>query len=274
MQKTTVVILKETEGLNPQTKINFKPMQEYAEIASKTFGEQIVLSDNDTFPEISGTVILIKASLPLITEDAISAVLSFHEENNNKATVVTVPESKEIGICIFDADEIKDISLSDIGSVLAKTKDSGAFIAEDKTDFLCVRDRVDVAIADKIIRERVAFSLMLEGVTVINPENTYIESGVKVGFDTVIYPGTVIEGNSKIGEGCILYPNCAIKNCTIGDRVEIKSSTLVDSTIGSDVTVGPYAYVRPGSEIGNHTKIGDFVEVKKAKSVTVQRFPT
>lgn len=277
MQKTTVVIFTTENNLS---KINFKPMLEYPLQVAKALTEEkivVVTSDEkikeymneraivkDSFSEETGTVIAIKGNLPLLTEQTVAQALSFHVENKNDATVVTAPEEDEISICIFESDKVKSIS-SDFSEILSKNIRSGALIEENKTNLFAVSDTVDIAIADKILRERVAFSLMLEGVTIINPENTYIESGVLVGEDTIIYPGTVIEGNSKIGSGCMLYPNCAIKNCIIGDRVEIKSSTLVDSSVGSDTTVGPYAYIRPGSEIGNKAKIGDFVEVKKSK---------
>ncbi|MBQ7039482.1 MAG: bifunctional UDP-N-acetylglucosamine diphosphorylase/glucosamine-1-phosphate N-acetyltransferase GlmU [Clostridia bacterium] len=280
MKKTTVVIFADNMSENPMAKINFKPMIEYVLSETKGLSEekQIVVTENEEiknylgdrvcfkkdFSQNEGTVIAIKANLPLITEETVKNALNFHLENKNDATVVTSPESEEISLLIAQSGKIGTIT-DDFSEVLAENIRSGALIEENKTNLMPVCDRIDIAIADKIIRERVAFSLMLNGVTIINPENTYIEAGVEVGSDTVIYPGTILEGNTKIGENCILYPNCAIKNCIIGDRVEIKSSTLMDSSIGSDTTVGPYAYVRPGSEIGCHTKIGDFVEIKKAK---------
>ena len=280
MKKTTVVIFADNMSENPMAKINFKPMIEYVLSETKGLSEekQIVVTENEEiknylgdrvcfkkdFSQNEGTVIAIKANLPLITEETVKNALNFHLENKNDATVVTSPESEEISLLIAQSGKIGTIT-DDFSEVLAENIRSGALIEENKTNLMPVCDRIDIAIADKIIRERVAFSLMLKGVTIINPENTYIEAGVEVGSDTVIYPGTILEGNTKIGENCILYPNCAIKNCIIGDRVEIKSSTLMDSSIGSDTTVGPYAYVRPGSEIGCHTKIGDFVEIKKAK---------
>lgn len=286
MQKPTVVIFanEKNKHIIPISKINFKPMLQYVlDEATKLTDQKIVVVTGENEEEIKNylgdsvlyaqnsfstdkneTVVAIKGNLPLITAETLSSALSFHVENKNDATVVTSPESEEISLCIFDGSKIKNIS-SDFSEVLVSGIKSGALIEENKTNLLSVNDRVDIAIADKIIRERVAFSLMLEGVTIINPENTYIEAGVKIGFDTVIYPGTVIEGKTVIGEKSVLYPNCSVKNCVIGDRVEIKSSTLMDSSVGSDTTVGPYAYVRPGSEIGCKTKIGDFVEVKKAK---------
>ncbi len=107
---------------------------------------------------------------------------------------------------------------------------------------------------------------MLNGVTFINPDNTYIEEGVVVGSDTIIYPGGVnIEGNTKIGgEDCIIRSNSRIVNSQIGDKVEIESSLIEDSIVESSATIGPNAHLRPSSHIGKNVHIGNFVEVKNS----------
>lgn len=74
----------------------------------------------------------------------------------------------------------------------------------------------------------------------------------------------MLKGNTKIGSGCIIGMNCNISNSTIGDYTEVESSTIIDSNVGENTIVGPYAYLRPNSNIGSHVKIGDFVEVKNA----------
>ena len=105
---------------------------------------------------------------------------------------------------------------------------------------------------------------MLEGVTIVDPNHTYIEADVEIGRDTTILPGTVLRGNTVIGENCIMGPNADIRDCRIADGVTVEHSTLRESRVGSQSTVGPYAYVRPNSSIGERVKIGDFVEVKNA----------
>ena len=94
--------------------------------------------------------------------------------------------------------------------------------------------------------------------------NIYIGPDVKIGMDTVIYPGAIIEGDSIIGEDCIIGPNCRLENVKIGNRVHITESVATDAEIGDGSTVGPFAYLRPGSVLGKNVKIGDFVEVKNA----------
>jgi len=87
---------------------------------------------------------------------------------------------------------------------------------------------------------------------------------VEIGIDTVVYPSTIIEGKTKIGEDCIIGPGSRLVNAQISDRVEVKNSVVLESSIDNDTKVGPFAYVRPGSVIGKNVKIGDFVEIKKS----------
>jgi bifunctional UDP-N-acetylglucosamine pyrophosphorylase/glucosamine-1-phosphate N-acetyltransferase len=128
-----------------------------------------------------------------------------------------------------------------------------------------VNSRVQLAEAEKIMRKRILNKLMEEGVTIIGPDNTYIDKRVKVAKDTIIYPGTIIEGSTEIGEDCIIGPDVRIQNSIIKNGVEIRNSTVLESYIDSNTKVGPYAYLRPNSELGKNVKIGDFVEVKNSK---------
>lgn len=101
------------------------------------------------------------------------------------------------------------------------------------------------------------------GAFFVDPNNTILSEEVKIGRNTVIYPGVILEGKTIIGDGVILYPGTRIRNSRIGDFCEIQSSVILDSAIGESTTVGPFAYIRPDSVIGAHVKIGDFVEIKK-----------
>ncbi|MDR2903265.1 MAG: hypothetical protein LBU77_01980 [Clostridiales bacterium] len=102
------------------------------------------------------------------------------------------------------------------------------------------------------------------GVFIMDPENTYISEAAKIGKGTVIYPNNHIEGETRIGENCEIGPNNRITNMILGDAVNIQYSVAVDSEIGRATSVGPYAYIRPGSKIGAGSRIGDFVEIKNA----------
>ncbi len=134
----------------------------------------------------------------------------------------------------------------------------------DREEGIAVTDRILFAEADAILNRRTVHDLMRRGAIVLNPDSVRAAYGVTVGMDTVIYPGTILEGETEIGEACVIGPNTRLENAKVGDRTEIQSSVVLDSKIGSDTSVGPFAYIRPGSVIGSGNKVGDFVEVKNA----------
>ena len=140
----------------------------------------------------------------------------------------------------------------------------GAYNGSTIEVLMGVNSRVELSKAEEIMRKRINTSHMVNGVTIIDVNSTYIESDVEIGNDTIVYPGVMLKGNTKIGSGCIIGMNCNISNSTIGDYTEVESSTIIDSNVGENTIVGPYAYLRPNSNIGSHVKIGDFVEVKNA----------
>lgn len=106
---------------------------------------------------------------------------------------------------------------------------------------------------------------MENGVRFIDIRAAYIDETVKIGTGTVIYPCVVLEGNVTIGENCIIGQNSRIVDSVIGNGTEIQSSVILESSIGDQTSVGPFAYIRPGSRIGNECKVGDFVEIKNSK---------
>ena len=139
-----------------------------------------------------------------------------------------------------------------------------AVTARDADEFFGVNSRIQLAQAAQIMKERINRRHMENGVTIEDAANTYIGSDVVIGGDTVILPGCVIEGNTTIGEGCEIGPFSRLTDMKLGDGVKFQSSTALESEIGNDATVGPYAYIRPNCKIGNRVKVGDFVEVKNS----------
>ena len=139
-----------------------------------------------------------------------------------------------------------------------------AYKMEDFSEIMGINNKLQLAGAEKIMRRRINEKHMLSGVCIVDPDNTYIGDNCTIGIDTVILPGTIIGEGCIIGKNCTIGPNANIKACSIGDNCEINASTLAESTVGDGVNMGPYAYVRPGSTIGNNVKVGDFVEVKNS----------
>ena len=139
-----------------------------------------------------------------------------------------------------------------------------SYAVADAEEVMGVNDRVQLATAGKVLRRRINEKLMLAGVTIIDPDTAYIEEGVEIGTDTVIYPNVHIAGLSTIGSGCLVEPSVVIRRCTIGNGVTIKAgSVMTDSVVHDSAAIGPMAHLRPGSELGEHVKIGNFVETKK-----------
>jgi bifunctional UDP-N-acetylglucosamine pyrophosphorylase / glucosamine-1-phosphate N-acetyltransferase len=154
--------------------------------------------------------------------------------------------------------------LTDVIEIMKKdTSKIGAY-AVPFEETMGVNSKSQLADAEKVMRKRINLLHMNNGITIIDPENTYIEANVRIGQDTIIYPGNVLQGNTVIGVNCTLFPNSRIDNSKIGDNVNIQSSVILDSQIGEQTTVGPFAYIRPESVIGKSTRIGDFVEIKKS----------
>lgn len=138
-----------------------------------------------------------------------------------------------------------------------------ARLVEDPAEIQGINDRKQLAGAEAVLRQRVLEELMLSGVTVMDPHSTFIDRSVEVGKDTIIYPFTIIEGKTVIGEECIIGPGSHLTDVKIGDKVSIQNSVLQESDIGDGSLIGPFAYIRPGCQLGRGVKVGDFVELKK-----------
>lgn len=129
-----------------------------------------------------------------------------------------------------------------------------------------VNSQVELATASKEIFKKKALRLMAEGVMLMDPDTTYIEESVEVGASTMIYPGVFLKGKTKIGSFCVIEPGSYILDSELADHVEIKAHSYIESSIvGSGCVIGPFARLRPETELASDCKIGNFVEIKKSK---------
>jgi len=138
-----------------------------------------------------------------------------------------------------------------------------AYLTTDSEEVMGINSRVQLAEAEKVFRKRINTYWLENGVTIIDPENTYIESEVRIGPDTVIHPYTFLQGKTTIGKGCEIGPASTIKDSKLADYNVVANSIILESEIGSRCTIGPFSYLRPGCKLGDQVKIGDFVELKK-----------
>jgi bifunctional UDP-N-acetylglucosamine pyrophosphorylase/glucosamine-1-phosphate N-acetyltransferase len=141
-----------------------------------------------------------------------------------------------------------------------------AFPVADSQEVLGVNDRVELAQIEKLLRRRKAEALMREGVTVVNPDVTYIDPDVEAGQDTVIEPGANLLGRTRLGIACHIQSYCTITDSALADHVTVRPcSVIANSEIASGVTLGPFAHLRDGAVIEENARIGNYVEVKKSR---------
>jgi bifunctional UDP-N-acetylglucosamine pyrophosphorylase/glucosamine-1-phosphate N-acetyltransferase len=182
------------------------------------------------------------------------------------------------GICCFDKKKLfaalkevknensqQEFYLTDVIGILSDAGEKVAgYCTPDSSEGMGINDRVQLAEAEQAMRARINRKHMLNGVTIIDPHNTYIEKEVLIGADTVLQPGTLLRGKTIIGEQCDIGPHADITDSIVANQVSIQHSVLLEAEVGEETSVGPYAYLRPGARIGSHVKIGDFVEIKNA----------
>jgi len=137
-------------------------------------------------------------------------------------------------------------------------------IAGDHLHVLGINDRIELARARKEMNRRLCEQHMRDGVTVIDPDATYLEPELRIGRDTVIYPNTTIGRLSELGDRCTIGPNARLSNVKLGSGVTVSESVLIDSAIANDVSIGPFAHVRSGTSLDEGVRIGNFVEIKKS----------
>jgi bifunctional UDP-N-acetylglucosamine pyrophosphorylase/glucosamine-1-phosphate N-acetyltransferase len=127
-----------------------------------------------------------------------------------------------------------------------------------------INSRTELAEVSSMVRQQKNEELMAAGVTIVDPATTYVDADVVIGADTVLHPCVFIEGSTKIGSACEIHAGARIVNSTLGDRVCVRNHTVVtDSTVEPGAFLGPFAHVRPGSQVGENVHIGNFVELKK-----------
>lgn len=158
----------------------------------------------------------------------------------------------------------KEYYLTDVIKILVNENEKVfTHLTENIDEVTGINDRKTLSYISSLIRKEINDKQMLNGVTLIDPNTTYIDANVKIGKDTIIYPNTIIEGDSIIGENCILGPNSLIRNSEISNNSTIEFSSVVDSKIGSECSIGPFSRLREKSIVNDKCKIGNFVELKK-----------
>jgi bifunctional UDP-N-acetylglucosamine pyrophosphorylase / glucosamine-1-phosphate N-acetyltransferase len=165
---------------------------------------------------------------------------------------------------LTDRNRSGELYLTDAADILSKRGlRVGVFAAPRPAEIVQVNTRVDLARAIDVLRARKISALGEGGVTVLGPSSTWIDMAAEIAPDTTIYPGAVIEGPTVIGPGCRIYPGAHIIRSRLGSRVTVLSSTFIeDSTLEDDVSIGPFARLRPRTVLRAGARVGNFVEMK------------
>jgi bifunctional UDP-N-acetylglucosamine pyrophosphorylase/glucosamine-1-phosphate N-acetyltransferase len=261
------------------------------------------------------TVVVLPGDAPLVTAEAIAALVDRHTREQAAATMATMllddpagygrvvrdagggvervvetktpgdatPEELEINevnssIFAFDGDALRDaldkittdnaqgeLYLPDVLAVLRENGQTvAAHVLDDPTLALGVNDRVQLAQVRQIAQRRIHDSHGRAGVTIVDPASTLIDVGVTIGEDTVVEPSSFLRGETRIGRGCSVGPLTTLIDSKLGDGVSLPHSYLVSCEVRDGATVGPFAYLRPGTLLRERAKAGTFVEIKNS----------
>ena len=156
--------------------------------------------------------------------------------------------------------------LTDVIGILVAQRDLiGAFKVPSVEEILGINTRQELAQVDRVMRRRKCEALMAEGVTIVDPSTTFIDEDVQIGADTTIYPSVQIYGQSVLADDVTVHSFSRISNSKIGARSTLlEGCVVVDSALGEDVSIGPYAHLRMGTTVADNAKVGNFVEIKKS----------
>jgi bifunctional UDP-N-acetylglucosamine pyrophosphorylase/glucosamine-1-phosphate N-acetyltransferase len=139
-----------------------------------------------------------------------------------------------------------------------------AIVTEDADETIGINTRIHLAEAEGALQRRIAAELMLSGVTIVDPATTYIEAGVTVGQDTVIWPNTFLRGATTIGEDCQIGPSSIIDSCRVGNGCRVVASVLEEAVMEDGADIGPFSHLRRGAWLCEGAHVGNFGELKNA----------
>ena len=167
-----------------------------------------------------------------------------------------------------------ELYLTDVIGILKSAGESiAAIMIEDFTETLGVNDRVQLAESAAMLRDRINDQWMRAGVTIVDPTTTWIDVTVELSNDVTLHPGTALLGSTKVATGAVIGPRTTLTDCVIKEGAQVLESIAIQTVIGEGSTVGPFTYLRAGTQLGDSTKAGAFVEMKNATVGTGSKIP-
>ena len=167
-----------------------------------------------------------------------------------------------------------ELYLTDIIGILKSAGESiAAIMIDDFTETLGVNDRVQLAESAAMLRDRINDQWMRAGVTIVDPTTTWIDATVELSNDVTLHPGTALLGSTKVATGAVIGPRTTLTDCVVKEDAQVLESIAIQTVIGEGSTVGPFTYLRAGTQLGDSTKAGAFVEMKNATVGTGSKIP-
>ena len=158
-----------------------------------------------------------------------------------------------------------ELYLTDVIALIqGEGKQVAAILSNDYTETLGINDRAQLAECGAIMRDRINDEWMRSGVTIIDPASTWIDVDVKIAPDVTILPGSILRGTTVIDAGALIGPRSTLTSVVVAEAAVVQESVATDSTIGLRANVGPFAYLRPGTQLAADSKVGAYVEVKNS----------
>ena len=261
---------------NPVTGIPLlgKPCRAHVEQALTDAGISVAAQsvvDADTLrallAEDIAIALLVYDNAPCLNAD------TFHELTKAAASrpaAVLLPDMKTPLAMAFPTATLRELSIGEISltqmieSLSTRNIAVKVVHAQNEEVYLAVTGAENFSTAYRYLRQQIVRRHLQNGVIVLDPDHTVIEANVTIGAGTVIHGGNTLQSGTVIGSGCTLYPNNRMDAAVIGDGVTVENSVLIQCKVGAYTTVGPFAYLRPDASIGEHCRIGDFVEIKNS----------
>lgn len=219
------------------------------------------------------------AELPSVSSQGLLKIGHVTEKIGTGASAVSEgPDPLGLsGVAVFDSESIFGLSTeicrsqrdgADFEAIPAACsalgKAFGYWLAPDADSLRTPKTRQDLSRLGRLLQRRRCGELMEMGVSVVDPETTYVGPDVVVGRDSVIHPNVTLEGRTSVGRGCVIHGGSRLIDATVGDSVVVQNHTVIlSSTLEVGAIVGPFVHIRPGSSIGENARVGNFVELKK-----------
>ncbi len=197
--------------------------------------------------------------------DADAATAAIREINASVYVFAVGPLREALAKVTTDNAQGEEYLTDVVGMLAAAGSAVAAYVAGDAAEVSGVNDRVQLAAAGRILRDRVVTEAMLAGTTVVDPSTTWVDVGVTLEPDTTLWPNTHLRGCTHIGRGAVVGPDCTLTDTVVGEGAVVTRAVADQSEIGARASVGPFTHLRPGTRLGAGGKLGAFVETKAAE---------